>query len=62
MDIPEQLTRLVTPTHILMHKNGTVLHVWPGTASEPEVRKIMSGQISSDLELNSESLAAANLP
>ena len=62
MDIPEQLTRVVTPTHILINKNGTVLHVWPGTASEPEVRKIMSEQFSSDLGLISETVAAANLP
>lgn len=61
IDIPEQLTRLVTPTHILINTEGIVVHVWPGTSNSPAMRKTMSEQISSDLALISETLATADL-
>ncbi len=49
--IPQSLKSMVTPTHILVNKNGIILQIWFGTNKDKEVRKVMATQISSDLFL-----------
>ena len=41
--------KLLTPSHILIDKNGTVIQTWFGSSNDKEVRKRISQQISSDL-------------
>lgn len=45
------LSQILTPSHILIDKDGTILQVWFGSNQNEEVRKRMSNQISSDLFL-----------
>ncbi|MGB7069363.1 MAG: hypothetical protein WBD22_07695 [Pyrinomonadaceae bacterium] len=61
VDIPSSLTRIVTPSHILVITDGSVIHVWPGTNSDGDVRKIMGKQIGDDLNLIRDTLIAANV-
>jgi hypothetical protein len=48
---PESLRTMVTPSHILMNKDGVILQIWHGTNKDAATRIRMSAQISSDLYL-----------
>lgn len=41
--------KMLTPSHILIDKNGTVIQTWFGSSSDKEGRKRIGYQISSDL-------------
>jgi hypothetical protein len=49
--VPESLSTIVTPSHILTNKDGVILQIWFGSDKKVEVRKRMSEQVSSDLSL-----------
>ena len=46
---PDSLSQMVTPSHILVDRNGIVLNIWLGSNKDEIIRKRMSDQISSDL-------------
>ena len=48
------LKQIITPSHILIDKKGTVIQAWYGSNKDEEVRKRMSDQISADLILISD--------
>lgn len=48
---PSSLLQVITPTHILVDKDGTILQIWFGSNNDEKVRERMSEQISSDLLL-----------
>lgn len=60
-EIPMDLTRFQTPTHILINRDGTVLRVWPGSNSFPGIRRVMGEQIGADLQIIVETLNANEL-
>lgn len=51
---PLSLKMLVTPSHVLLTKEGVVLQTWVGTNVDPDTRMRMSRQIASDLDLISD--------
>lgn len=51
LPVPESLATMITPSHILMNKDGVILQIWLGTNKDAETRKRMTKQISSDLFL-----------
>lgn len=48
---PKSLFQSVTPSHILVSKDGVVLQAWYGSNEKKEIRKMISNQISSDILL-----------
>jgi hypothetical protein len=54
----EALSRMVTPSHLLVDRDGTVLRVWPGTSAEQPVRDSMGRQIVSDVSVILDTLEA----
>lgn len=44
-------SQMLTPSHILIDKNGTVIQIWFGSSNDKEIRKRIGYQISSDLLL-----------
>lgn len=44
-------SQMLTPSHILIDKNGTVIQIWFGSSNDKETRKRIGYQISSDLFL-----------
>ncbi len=55
---PLSLKMLVTPSHVLLTKEGVVLQTWVGTNVDPDTRMRMSRQIGSDLYLISDVIKA----
>jgi hypothetical protein len=47
----ESLSKIVTPAHLLVDRDGTVLEVWPGTSREQAVRDGMARQIVNDVSV-----------
>jgi len=56
--LPESLSTLGTPTHILTTSDGTVLQTWQGTDQSAAERQRMAVQISSDVALITEVVEA----
>ncbi|GEM_PF-4361638 len=48
-EMPMELTRFQTPTHILLNSDGIIIRVWPGTNGIGSTRRIMGEQIGEDL-------------
>lgn len=51
LSMPNPLSQVITPTHILIDKGGTVVKVWYGSNKNNAVRKRMGNQITADLIL-----------
>lgn len=49
--VPQSLSHMPTPAHILIDKNGTVLQVWFSSGREDDVRRRMSTQIVNEIKL-----------
>ncbi|MCE7963130.1 MAG: hypothetical protein DYH05_11620 [Acidobacteria bacterium ACB1] len=49
--VPETLSRMPTPAHILVDRHGKVLQVWFSSSRDEDVRKRMTEQMLSDLQL-----------
>lgn len=49
--VPDVLSRMPTPAHILVDRHGKVLQVWFSSSRDEDVRKRMTEQILSDLQL-----------
>ena len=47
----ESLSKIITPAHLLIDRDGTVLEVWPGTSREQTVRDGMARQIVNDVSV-----------
>jgi hypothetical protein len=45
---PESVSKMTTPTHLLLNNDGTVLRVWPGSYKDRPVRQRMARQIIAD--------------
>lgn len=54
----EPLSKMITPSHILIDRDGTVLRVWPGTSGEQAVRDSMGRQIVNDVSVILDTLDA----
>jgi hypothetical protein len=56
--VPDFLSKVVTPTHVLTNEQGVILQIWFGSDRDAGIRKRMSRQISSDLLLINDVLKA----
>lgn len=45
---PGALVNMVVPSHILVRRDGTIIHIWPGTSQSKKVRFQMVNQIIAD--------------
>lgn len=54
---PDLYSRMATPSHILVKKDGTILRVWFTSNKNAQIRKRMSSQLSLELRLIVETLA-----
>jgi hypothetical protein len=54
----EALSKMITPSHVLIDHDGTVLRVWPGTSEEQSVRDGMGRQIVNDVSVILDTLEA----
>lgn len=45
---PDSLFTMVVPSHILVRRDGTILHTWPGTSQSKKIRFQMVNQIIAD--------------
>lgn len=58
----EELSKMITPAHLLIDRDGTVLRVWPGTSAEQTVRDSMGRQIVNDVSVILDTLDARAIP
>lgn len=55
---PDALLRMVTPSHLLLNNDGTVIRVWPGSYKEKAIRDRMTYQIMADISVARDTLTA----
>jgi hypothetical protein len=55
---PDALLRMVTPSHLLLNNDGTVIRVWPGSYKEKAIRDRMTHQILADTSVARDTLTA----
>lgn len=55
---PDALLRMVTPSHLLLNNDGTVIRVWPGSYKEKAIRDRMTYQILADTSIVRDTLTA----
>ena len=55
---PDALLRMVTPSHLLLNSDGTVIRVWPGSYKEKAIRDRMTYQIMADISVARDTLTA----
>lgn len=55
---PEVIVRMVTPAHLLLNGDGTVIRVWPGSYKDKAIRDRMMYQIVADTSVATDTLTA----
>ncbi|HEX8566332.1 MAG TPA: hypothetical protein VF648_11855 [Pyrinomonadaceae bacterium] len=58
---PPVLSQIVTPSHILVNKQGKVIQVWLGTNKDDEIKIRMREQIKADLNLIADVIKATSI-
>jgi hypothetical protein len=54
----EAVVRMVTPAHLLVNRDGTVIRVWPGSYKDKAIRDRMMYQIAADASVTTDTLNA----